>query len=76
MKKGAVNHPPHYNSGHLEVIDILEDQLSAEQFEGFCAGNALKYICRYRHKGGIEDLKKAQWYLDRIIKKGASWFDE
>jgi plasmid maintenance system antidote protein VapI len=64
----AVNHPSHYTTGNIEVIDYLQDKLPAEMFEGFCVGNSLKYLSRYRYKGGLDDLKKARWYLDRIIK--------
>jgi hypothetical protein len=63
----AVNHPTHYTTGRIEVIDYLLDKLTPEMFEGFCIGNALKYLSRYRLKGGMEDLKKAQWYLNKII---------
>jgi hypothetical protein len=38
-------------------------------FEGFCAGNALKYLWRWKHKNGVEDLKKCQWYLDMLIEE-------
>ena len=43
-------------------------RFAAGYVEGFCIGNALKYLSRYRFKGGVEDLKKAEWYLNRIIK--------
>ena len=62
-----INHPAHYTIGKIEVIDYLQDKMPPELFEGFCVGNALKYISRYRYKGGLEDMKKAQWYLNRII---------
>lgn len=61
-----VNHPAHYNAGKIEVIDFIEDNLK-EGFEYYLVGNILKYMCRYRHKNGIEDLKKARWYLDKLI---------
>ncbi len=64
-----VNSPSHYKSGKIEVIAIMEDQLSPEEFRGYIKGNVLKYITRERHKGSLEDLKKARWYLDRLIKK-------
>jgi hypothetical protein len=64
----TVNHPVHYTAGSIEVIDYLQDKMPPEMFEGFCVGNSLKYLSRYRYKGGLEDLKKAQWYLNRIIK--------
>lgn len=59
-----VNNPTHYNQGKIEVIDFIEDQNL-----GFCEGNAIKYICRYKKKNGIEDLKKSKWYIERLIKK-------
>lgn len=58
-----INHPPHYTRGSIEPIDVIEDWRL-----GFCDGNALKYIARAKHKGSeLEDLKKARWYLDRLI---------
>lgn len=59
----AVNHPPHYQSGGLEAIDVIE------AFDlGFCLGNTVKYVLRAGRKGdATEDLKKARWYLDREI---------
>lgn len=62
-----VNHPAHYTSTKIETIDIIQDKLTAEAFEGFCIGNVLKYLTRYRQKNGLEDLQKARWYLDKII---------
>lgn len=59
--------PSHYKKGKIEVIDIMKDQLSSEQFKGFCKGLILKYICRADHKNGLEDYKKAQWYLNCLI---------
>lgn len=60
----TVNHPAHYNSGGIEVIDVIEDWGL-----GFSLGNALKYICRAGRKTNdpIEDLKKAQWYIRRAM---------
>lgn len=63
-----VNHPPHYNQGKHEVIDILEDKLSPEEFKGFLKGNILKYVLRADHKNGMEDYKKAQFYLNRLVE--------
>ena len=61
MKKEAVNHPPHYNTGKYEVIDVIEDWDL-----GFNTGNAVKYIARHNHKGeAIQDIDKAIWYLQR-----------
>lgn len=64
----VVNHPLHYNTGNIEVIDIIEDQLSPEEFRGYIKGQVFKYICRESHKNGLEDLEKARWYLDRLIR--------
>lgn len=63
-----VNHPAHYTSTKIETIAIIQDKLTPEAFEGFCVGNVLKYLTRYRQKNGVEDLKKARWYLDKIIR--------
>lgn len=63
-----VNHPSHY-SGKVECIDCIESAVSGlDGFHGFCAGNAIKYIFRFSHKNGVEDLRKAEWYIDRLIK--------
>lgn len=63
-----VNHPAHYTSGTIETIKVIQDKMTAEMFEGFCVGNVIKYVTRYRKKNGVEDLKKARWYLDKIIE--------
>lgn len=64
-----VNHPNHYQSeSGLEVIDVIKAftaDLSGE--EAFCIGNAIKYLCRYNKKNGVEDLSKAEWYIERAI---------
>ena len=62
-----VNHPKHYTSGKIEVIKIMEDQLTPEEYRGYIKGQVIKYITRERHKNGLEDLKKAHWYLTRLI---------
>lgn len=59
-----VNHPAHYNSGSIEVIDAIE-----AWGLGFLEGNIIKYIARHELKGTpLQDLKKAKWYLNRLIK--------
>ena len=59
-----VQHPSHYNTGKIEVIDFIVDQKM-----GFCDGNVVKYVSRFRHKGRpLEDLKKAKFYLEALIK--------
>tara|TARA_R100001460_G_scaffold30628_3_gene60439 strand:- start:2533 stop:3039 length:507 start_codon:yes stop_codon:yes gene_type:complete len=62
-----VNHPSHYNDGGLECIEAIEAQLTPEEYRGYLKGNVAKYVWREKHKGGIESLKKAQWYLTRLI---------
>lgn len=66
-REDNVNHPRHYNTGNIEVIDIIRDKLTEEEFRGYIKGNVLKYITRERHKNGLEDLEKAAWYLNRLI---------
>jgi hypothetical protein len=62
-----VNHPQHYTHGGIETIDYLQAKMTQEQFEGYLVGNILKYVSRYPHKNGIEDLRKAQWYLNKLL---------
>lgn len=64
-----VNHPQHYTAGKIEVIRIMEDQLTDEEYRGYVKGQVIKYITRERYKNGLEDLKKAYWYLGRLIAK-------
>lgn len=66
-----VNHPEHYISkSGLEVIDSIEAFTEdCSGFEGYCVGNIMKYICRFKKKNGIQDLEKAEWYLNRLIIK-------
>lgn len=63
-----VNSPAHYTTGNIEVIDYMRDKLSKDQFEGYCRGNIIKYVSRYPHKNGLEDIKKARVYLDWLIE--------
>ena len=63
-----VNHPAHYTQGGIECIEAIKASMTALEYRGFLKGNAMKYMWRYQHKGGVEDLKKARWYLDRLIK--------
>ena len=62
----VIDKPPHYNQGGIECIDYIEQQLTPEGFEGYLAGNAMKYLHRFRHKNGEEDLKKQLWYVQRL----------
>lgn len=69
--KDNVNHPDHYKSATgLETIDVIEAFTSdLVGLEAVCAANVLKYICRWKKKNGLEDLRKAQWYLNKLIEK-------
>ena len=63
-----VNSPSHYNSGGIEAITALEASMAPEAYAGYLKGNIMKYLWRYEKKAKpIEDLKKARWYLDRLI---------
>jgi hypothetical protein len=64
----VVNSPPHYKTGGIEAIEGIEASMGPEAFAGYLKGNIMKYMWRYERKGKpIEDLKKARWYLDRLI---------
>ncbi len=62
-----VNHPEHYCMGKIETIEAISAALGNDGFKSYCAGNIIKYVWRYRYKGGKESLEKARWYLDRLI---------
>lgn len=57
-----INKPPHYNQGKIEVSDFIIDQRM-----NFLEGNVVKYVARHKLKNGVEDLKKARWYLNKLI---------
>ena len=62
-----VNNPPHYNQAGIECIDAILAATNHNK-EGYLQGNILKYVWRYEYKGGLEDLQKAQWYLNKLIE--------
>jgi len=64
-----VNHPPHYNAGEIECIDAIRAALGRDGFIAFCRGNAIKYLWRCEHKGGVEDIHKAEWYVNRASQE-------
>ena len=64
----VINHPNHYTQGKYEVIDIIENATKdLKGIQAVCVGNVLKYILRFQYKNGVEDIKKAKWYLDKLI---------
>lgn len=67
--KDAIN-PQHYRNGKVECIDALEAAtVNKTGVEAVCTANVIKYLWRYESKAGIEDVKKAQWYLNKLIEK-------
>lgn len=67
----AVAKPQHYADKAIEVIDYIRDTLTPEEFTGYCLGNVIKYVSRFRRKGGVEDLRKARVYLGWAIEGAA-----
>mgnify|MGYP001344885633 CR=1 FL=1 len=64
-----INHPAHYTAGKVECIDAIEAATEGlEGIQAVCTGNVIKYIWRWNRKGGVQDLYKCRWYLDRLIK--------
>jgi len=68
MSFDNVEKPAHYNQSGIECIQAIEASMSKDQFCGYLKGNIQKYIWRYEYKNKIEDLKKAQWYLNKLIE--------
>lgn len=63
-----VNHPQHYNHGKYECIDVMVENFGKEAVKHFCLLNAFKYVWRTNYKNGVEDVKKAMFYLDYYLK--------
>jgi hypothetical protein len=66
--KDSIN-PDHYKTGGIETIDYMRAKMSSEQYVGYLLGNVIKYTSRFQQKNGREDLLKARWYLDALIKE-------
>lgn len=67
-EKDNVNHPSHYTQGKVECIDALESAtIGKAGIEAVCVANVIKYLWRYEEKNGLEDVKKAQFYLNRLL---------
>ena len=65
----VVNHPSHYTNGKVECIDAIESATVGKTgIEAVCVANVIKYLWRYEDKNGLEDIKKAQWYLNKLIE--------
>ena len=69
-KHNNVHSPSHYMHGKKETIDVIRDCMESDEYHGYLKGNVLKYVSRYKFKGEpLEDLLKANWYLNRLIKE-------
>ncbi|MDG1314770.1 MAG: DUF3310 domain-containing protein [Flavobacteriaceae bacterium] len=66
IEDSNVNHPSHYTQTGIECIDAIKASLG-DGYQDYCKGNVMKYLWRYKYKNGIEDLKKAQWYLNSMV---------
>ena len=66
-EEDKVNSPSHYNQAGIECIDAIKASLG-DGYQDYCKGNVMKYLWRYKYKNGIEDLKKAQWYLNSMVE--------
>ena len=63
-----VNHPAHYETGKFECIDVMVETQGEEAVKAYCLCAAFKYLYRHNRKNGLEDIKKARWYLDKFIE--------
>ena len=65
-----INHPKYYNAGSVECIDALKAATTGlHGIEAVCTANAIKYLWRWKYKNGAEDLKKAIWYIEKLIEE-------
>lgn len=70
MDIDVVNHPSHYTKGNIECIDAIESATTGKSgIEAVCVANVIKYLWRYEEKNGLEDVKKAKWYLNKLISE-------
>ena len=63
-----VNHPSHYETGKFECFDVMREVLGDDSVKDFCIANTFKYIYRHKRKNGVEDIKKAKWYIDKYLE--------
>lgn len=63
-----VNHPSHYETGKFECFDVMREALGDNVVKDFCIANSFKYIYRHKRKNGVEDIKKAKWYIDKYLE--------
>ncbi len=64
-----VNHPSHYTQGKVECIDALEAAtVNLKGLDAVCTANAIKYLWRWNEKDGVRDLRKAIWYINKLLE--------
>jgi hypothetical protein len=66
--QSKVNHPSHYNQGDIECIDAMLASAGTKAVKNFCHLSIVKYLWRFEHKNGLEDLEKAKWYMEKLIE--------
>ena len=64
----VVNHPSHYETGKFECFDVMREAFGDEAVKNFCICNAFKYLYRHKRKNGVEDIRKAKWYIDKFLE--------
>ena len=60
--------PDYYKNKSIETIEVIKNELTSEEFRGYLKGQIFKYLARHRLKNGLEDLRKAQWYMNYLVK--------
>ena len=68
MAADNVNHPAHYETGKFECIEVMTEVMGKEAVADFCLCNAFKYLYRTKRKNGVEDIEKAQWYINKYLE--------
>lgn len=68
ISEDPVYHPTHYETGKFECIDVMREALGDSVVKDFCIANSFKYIYRHKRKNGVEDIKKAKWYIDKYLE--------
>lgn len=71
-----INHPSHYETGNFECIEVMIETQGVEAVKAFCRCNAFKYLYRAKRKNGLEDMKKAIWYMNKFVELEEGGVDE
>jgi hypothetical protein len=67
--------PSHYKDGDIECIDAIKSSLGDAQFKGYLKATIIKYLWRYEKKNGVEDLRKAEWFLTKLIQEEKNFYE-